>query len=40
VLKKFPHITGYRTWRLPAGVDVKKLLKSQLVLSATDGKYT
>ncbi|KAG0620855.1 hypothetical protein M758_4G249700 [Ceratodon purpureus] len=36
VLKKFPHIAGYRTWRLPAKVDVKKLLKSRLVLSATD----
>jgi hypothetical protein len=38
VLSKFPHITGYRALRLPANVDTKKLLKSQLALSATDGE--
>lgn len=38
VLNKFPHITGYRAFRLPADFEVKKLLKSQLALSATDGQ--
>lgn len=40
VLSKFPHITGYRALRLPANIDGKKLLKSQLALSATDGEST
>ena len=39
VLKKFPHISGYCAWRLPVNVNAKKLLKSQLALSATDGKH-
>jgi len=38
VVRKFPHIAGYRALRLPADFEVKKLLKSQLALSATDGE--
>lgn len=36
VLDKFPHISGYRALRIPTDVDVKKILKTQLALSATD----
>ncbi|KAG0630362.1 hypothetical protein M758_1G172900 [Ceratodon purpureus] len=36
VLNRFPYITGYRALRLPANGDARKLLKSQLALSATD----
>lgn len=39
VLDKFPHISGYRALRIPTDVDVKKILKTQLALSATDGEY-
>ncbi|CAN1238491.1 Pullulanase 1, chloroplastic [Linum grandiflorum] len=40
VVEKFPHIRDYKAFRVPAGVDIKSLLKSQLAVAAFsfDGK--
>ncbi|KAK7268521.1 hypothetical protein RIF29_21221 [Crotalaria pallida] len=36
VVEKFPHIRGYRAFRLPPNSDVKSLLKSQLAVAIYD----
>lgn len=36
VVEKFPHIQGYRAFKLPPGLDIKSLLKSQLVVAIYD----
>ncbi|XP_073224055.1 pullulanase 1, chloroplastic isoform X2 [Cicer arietinum] len=36
VVEKFPHIRGYRAFRLPPGSDVKSFLKSQLAVVICD----
>ncbi|CAN1339603.1 Pullulanase 1, chloroplastic [Linum perenne] len=40
VVEKFPHIRDYKAFRVPAGVDIKSLLKSQLAVASfsSDGK--
>ncbi|OIW01726.1 hypothetical protein TanjilG_03864 [Lupinus angustifolius] len=36
VVEKFPHIRGYRAFRLPPNLDVKSLLKTQLAVAIYD----
>ncbi|XP_017409401.1 pullulanase 1, chloroplastic isoform X3 [Vigna angularis] len=36
VLQKFPHIRGYKAFKLPSTLDVKPLLKSQLAVAIYD----
>ncbi|XP_014513519.1 pullulanase 1, chloroplastic isoform X1 [Vigna radiata var. radiata] len=36
VLEKFPHIRGYKAFKLPSTLDVKPLLKSQLAVAIYD----
>ncbi|CAJ1976616.1 unnamed protein product [Sphenostylis stenocarpa] len=39
VVEKFPHIRGYKAYKLPATFDVKPLLKSQLAVAIYDSEY-